>query len=142
MARVTCKASVRFKGFTRGLIRILVGVQRVAERTQMKEIVITSANDGRHSQRPRSRHYTNEALDVRSRNFASGAARTTFVRRLRRELGLGSMSSMKITASPARTSTYRSGRVLAMSERCVIIDDESTPRLAIVSIHASIDRCV
>ena len=87
MARVTCKTSVRFKGFTRGLIRILVGVQRVAERPQMKEIVITSANDGRHSQRPRSRHYTNEALDVRSRNFASGAARTTFVRRLRRELG-------------------------------------------------------
>ena len=87
MARVTCKTSVRFKGFTRGLIRILVGVQRVAERTQMKEIVITSANDGRHSQRPRSRHYTNEALDVRSRNFASGAARTTFVRRLRRERG-------------------------------------------------------
>ena len=88
MARVTCKASVRFKGFTRGLIRILVGVQRVAERTQIpSEIVITSANDGKHSKRPRSRHYSNEAIDVRSKTFQSGAARAEFVRRLRKELG-------------------------------------------------------
>ena len=87
MARVICKPSVRFRGFTRGLIRILVGVQRVAERTRMAEIVITSANDGKHSQRPRSRHYSNEALDLRSRNFTTPAARDRFLARLRAELG-------------------------------------------------------
>jgi len=87
MARVTCKPSVRFKGFTRGLIRILVAVQRVAERTRMAQVVITSANDGKHSQRPRSRHYTNEAIDLRSRNFRTAAARDRFLARLREELG-------------------------------------------------------
>ena len=87
MARVTCKPSVRFKGFTRGLIRILVAVQRVAERTRMAQVVITSANDGKHSQRPRSRHYTDEALDIRSRNFQTAAARDRFLARLREELG-------------------------------------------------------
>jgi hypothetical protein len=87
MAHLVCKPSVRFKGFTRGLVRILVGVQRVAERTRMAEIVITSANDGKHSQRPRSRHYSNEALDLRSRNFTTPAARDRFLARLRAELG-------------------------------------------------------
>jgi len=87
MAHLTCKPSVRFRGFTRGLIRILVAVQRVAERTRMAEVVITSANDGKHSQRPRSRHYSNEALDLRSRNFTTPAARDRFLARLRAELG-------------------------------------------------------
>jgi hypothetical protein len=87
MAQLICKPSVRFKGFTRGLVRILVAVQRVAERTPMKTIVVTSANDGRHSRRPRSRHYTNEAIDLRSRNFRTGAARDRFLARLRTELG-------------------------------------------------------
>ena len=89
MAQLVCKPSVRFKGFTRGLVRILGAVLLVAERTHLKEIVITSANDGKHSQRPRSRHYTNEALDLRSRNFATDAARQRFLRRLRRALGAG-----------------------------------------------------
>ena len=87
MAQVVCKPSVRFKGFTRGLVRILVAVQRVAERTRMAQVVITSANDGKHSQRPRSRHYTNEAIDLRSRNFRTAAARDRFLARLREELG-------------------------------------------------------
>ena len=88
MARVICKPSVRFKGFTRGLVRILSAVLVLAERTRsMAEVVITSANDGKHSQRPRSRHYSNEALDLRSRNFRTPAARDRFLARLRAELG-------------------------------------------------------
>tara|TARA_R110000751_G_scaffold80357_2_gene162268 strand:- start:170 stop:556 length:387 start_codon:yes stop_codon:yes gene_type:complete len=88
VARVSCKPSVRFKGFTRGLVRILVAVQRVAERTRsVGEVVITSANDGKHSQRPRSRHYTDEAIDLRSRNFQTADARDRFLVRLREELG-------------------------------------------------------
>ena len=87
MAQLVCKPSVRFKGFTRGLVRIVGAVLLVAERTRMKAIVITSANDGKHSQRPRSRHYTNEAIDVRSRSFRSDATRQRFLRQLREELG-------------------------------------------------------
>jgi len=118
MARVTCKPGVRFKGFTRGLIRILVAVQRVAERTRsMAEVVITSANDGKHSQRPRSRHYSNEALDLRSRNFKTAKARILFLQRLRRELGdrfyvayegHGKLSA-HIHVQPRRGTTYRGG---------------------------------
>lgn len=87
MAHLICKPSVRFKGFTRGLVRMVGTVLLVAERTKMKEVVITSANDGKHSQRPRSRHYTNEAIDVRSRSFRTDEARQQFLRALRKELG-------------------------------------------------------
>jgi hypothetical protein len=87
MAQLVCKPSVRFTGFTRGLVRIVGAVLLVAERQHMKEVVITSANDGKHSQRPRSRHYTNEAIDVRSRSFRNDAARQRFLRQLREELG-------------------------------------------------------
>jgi hypothetical protein len=88
MAKLICKPSVRFKGFTRGLVRILGAVLLVAEReVGMREVVITSANDGKHSRRPRSRHYTDEAVDVRSRSFRTDAMRQRFLRRLRRELG-------------------------------------------------------
>ena len=117
MARVICKPSVRFKGFTRGLVRILVGVQRVAERTRMAEIVITSANDGKHSQRPRSRHYSNEALDLRSRNFQSATARNLFLQRLRKELGERfyvayeghGKKNAHIHVQPRRGTTYLGG---------------------------------
>jgi hypothetical protein len=88
MATVSCKSGVRFKGFTRALVRIVGAVLLVAERTPgMRDVVITSANDGRHSKRPRSRHYTNEALDIRSRTFPTDAARQAFLRALRSELG-------------------------------------------------------
>lgn len=86
MAELTCKTSVRFKGFTRGLVQILIQVLLVADyTTDVAEVVITSANDSRHG--ARSRHYTNEALDLRSRNFSSSKTRNDFIKRLRRALG-------------------------------------------------------
>ena len=125
MARVICKPSVRFKGFTRGLIRILVAVQRVAERTRMAEVVITSANDGKHSQRPRSRHYTDEALDLRSRNFTTPAARDRFLARLRAELGSRlyvayerhGKPSAHIHGQPRRGTVWRGGLCGGRRER-------------------------
>jgi hypothetical protein len=87
MARVVFKRSVRFKGLTRGLVRILGAVVVVAERTPLQQVVITSVNDGRHSLRPRSRHYTNEALDIRSKSFLTSESRQRFLRQLRRALG-------------------------------------------------------
>ena len=86
MAALTCKATVRFKGFTRANLRILNGLLVVAERTtDVARIVITSANDSRHSRR--SQHYKNAAIDVRSRNFTNAAARNRFIARITRNLG-------------------------------------------------------
>jgi hypothetical protein len=47
-------------------------------------LVITSANDSTH--KANSKHYSNEALDVRSKSFGA-AARSLFIDALRKELG-------------------------------------------------------
>ena len=49
-----------------------------------KVLVITSINDGRHSKN--SRHYTDEAIDLRSKNFPSKNSKFTFRRFLEEEL--------------------------------------------------------
>lgn len=80
MTTMPCKPGVRFKGFTAALIRILRAVWTVdPTRT------ITSANDATHS--PSSRHYTNEALDLRVHDLPSEAARRRVAAALRAELG-------------------------------------------------------
>lgn len=86
MAVLTCKPSVRFKTFTPALTYILDKVRRTAERTShVPEVVITSANDSTHS--PNSRHYTDEAIDLRTKNFPTEAAKRAFAAQLRVELG-------------------------------------------------------
>jgi hypothetical protein len=77
---VTCKSSVRFKGFTPALLRMLRALHAVAP-----ACVITSANDSTHS--PTSRHYTNEALDIRTKDLPTEQAKRDLVAALRRELG-------------------------------------------------------
>ena len=85
MAVVTCKPSVRLKGLTPALLRILRGVYAVsAACSDVPEVVITSINDSTHGDK--SRHYTNEAIDLRSKTF-SPEAKTAFAVRLRAELG-------------------------------------------------------
>ncbi|HYE87468.1 MAG TPA: hypothetical protein VEA16_13995 [Vicinamibacterales bacterium] len=86
MAGLVCKPTVRFKAFTPALLRILRGVFTVAQAcTDVPDVVITSANDSTHS--PKSRHYTNEAVDLRSRSFPSSTAKQRFAALLRAELG-------------------------------------------------------
>lgn len=86
MARLICKQSVRFKAFTPALLRILHGVFAVAHKCEdVPEVVITSANDSTHGEH--SRHYTNEAVDLRSRSFPSPTAKQKFAALLRLELG-------------------------------------------------------
>lgn len=86
MARLVVKDTVRFKAFTAAGLRILNGLYRVAQRcTDVNEVVITSANDSTHA--PTSRHYANEAVDARTRNFPDEAAKLRFADALRRELG-------------------------------------------------------
>lgn len=77
---MTCKPSVRFKAFTPALLRILRAVWTVAPTS-----VITSANDSGHS--PTSRHYTNEAIDLRTRDLPTESAKRALATALRAELG-------------------------------------------------------
>jgi hypothetical protein len=86
MAALTCKATVRFKAFTPAMLRLLRGVYAVAETlTDPPAIVITSANDSAHSEK--SRHYTDEAIDLRVKNMPTEASRRQLVIALREELG-------------------------------------------------------
>lgn len=86
MATLTCKPTVRFKAFTPALLHLLRGVYAVAAPlVAPAAIVITSANDSTHS--PTSRHYSDEAIDLRVKTFPSEAARLRFAAALRAELG-------------------------------------------------------
>lgn len=49
------------------------------------DLVITSGNDSRHS--PTSRHYTDEAIDIRTHNFVSLAAKQRFRQMYEQALG-------------------------------------------------------
>lgn len=51
----------------------------------VEDLVITSINDGTHKQD--SRHYTNEAIDLRSKNFPSESLKLDFRRELEEFLG-------------------------------------------------------
>lgn len=86
MAKLTVKATARFKVFTPALLHILVRAERLADAlTEVDEIVITSANDSTHGEG--SRHYTNEALDFRTHNWPSRESVRWFRRELEEQLG-------------------------------------------------------
>ena len=86
---VTCKPTVRFKGFTYNLLTILdslVWLDAHPVEGQPADLVITSANDSRH--KDGSKHYENLAVDVRSKSFAD-VPRELFICALAKELGAG-----------------------------------------------------
>ena len=86
MAALVCKQTVRFRRFTPALMRILRAVYDVTRgQSEPSEVVITSVNDSTHG--PQSRHYTDEAIDVRTKHFASETAKLRFAALLRAELG-------------------------------------------------------
>ncbi len=64
---VLCKSGVVFGGFTPALIRIIQVLLELQEAEPELKFVITSASDGQHMDN--SKHYTFEALDVRSKTF-------------------------------------------------------------------------
>lgn len=71
---VTCKSTVRLKVVTPALLSILQGLVEVDRRPlpgQPRELTITSINDSDHVEG--SKHYTNEAVDLRSRTFEPGS---------------------------------------------------------------------
>lgn len=78
---MTCKRGVVFAGFAPALVRILLALARLADRYC---IVITAGSDGQHL--PSSRHYTLEAVDLRTKHYTEGQ-RASFLAALERELG-------------------------------------------------------
>lgn len=78
MTQILCKDSVRLKGVTPALawmFYVLDGLAR-HRRGLPDQLVITSIYDGKHS--PNSRHYRGEAIDLRSKNFPTVAAKRAF----------------------------------------------------------------
>lgn len=88
MAVITKSNAVHLKVLTPALANILYKLEffyRTYWQNVVPSLVITSINDGNHS--PNSRHYTDEAIDVRSRNFPSEESKQLFRQEL--ELFLG-----------------------------------------------------
>ncbi len=80
--------SVVFTELTPALAYILYALERfhrTSKVDQPTDLVITSMNDSNHS--PKSRHYKNEAIDIRSKNFGDIEDKKIFQYEL--ELSLG-----------------------------------------------------
>lgn len=76
MRALVCKPTVRVVAFTPALVHILSALLEVCKDPDPSwptELVITSINDSKHM--VGSRHYTNEALDLRSHNVPLGQRR-------------------------------------------------------------------
>lgn len=65
---------------------MLAAIANVAA-TLPHDVVITSGNDSKHMKG--SKHYTNEAVDIRSKNFPSKAAKRIFISAVLLRLGPG-----------------------------------------------------
>jgi hypothetical protein len=83
---LACKPSVRFRGFTLPLLHLLGALLRVG-RARGEVLTVTSAWDGQHSVTPLSRHYTGEAVDVRTKHLPDSAAKRQLQAEVQRELG-------------------------------------------------------
>lgn len=86
MSLITVKAGVKLKNLTPALAWIFYVLDGYARHTpDLPEVlVITSINDGGHL--ANSRHYTDEAIDVRSLNFKDAEAKEAFRSGMERSL--------------------------------------------------------
>ena len=86
MKHIHFKATVRLKRWTKAIHRMFDAVEQTMNMfVWCPEIVITSINDSVHG--AKSRHYTDEAIDLRTRNFTNEADKIAFIIELRAELG-------------------------------------------------------
>jgi len=75
---VTFKANVRVKRLTPALIWIFEVLDRIQNLySDIPELVITSVNDSNHS--PNSRHYKDEAIDIRTHYFKDKKEKDRFI---------------------------------------------------------------
>lgn len=102
MSMITCKPGVRLRTLSPALVWIFRVLDRyVRSNTYLPmEIVITSINDGEHL--PTSRHYSNEAIDIRSINFDNPKNKERFRSEL--EHALNSDSAL---VAPVTTNRFR-----------------------------------
>lgn len=71
MRRLSFKAGVRVERWTAELcILVNAALQAQDDLGFPQEVHVTSINDGRHSTNPRSRHYSDEAIDIRTKGTA------------------------------------------------------------------------
>ena len=91
MGVIVVKPGAVFKRFTPGLVRMLEALMSIALSGRElvpgmpEDLVITSANDSTHGSG--SRHYRDEALDVRSQSFTTRASKDIFRMTLQARLG-------------------------------------------------------
>jgi len=93
MTRLVCKrvngrVTVEFAAFSRALLRILDVLDQVAGLELPgcpAAITITAGSNGRHA--PGSAHYRYEAIDVRTKDFTTSAAKRAFTDTVRAQLG-------------------------------------------------------
>ena len=80
---VALKSSVKLAGLTPQITVALIVASSIAQEMQ-RDLVVTSANDSKHM--AGSKHYSGEALDFRTHDWAKDA-KESFVNRLRAALG-------------------------------------------------------
>jgi hypothetical protein len=68
---IFCKPTVRLVGVSHALVEILAALRETVDACPHLvpgEVVLTSIHDSVHA--PKSRHYTDEAVDLRSKSFS------------------------------------------------------------------------
>lgn len=86
MKVISFKDNVRIKRLTPALMHIFVNANIVMNRYEwVPELVFTSINDSTHGLN--SRHYRDEAIDIRSKNFKDLSDKLMFKHALQDELG-------------------------------------------------------
>lgn len=79
------KDTVRIRVYSSAIEWILHCIREIDKQpcdNQPAEITVTSINDSEHSKLPKSRHYTDEAIDLRSHNFRDMQSKLYFRQRL------------------------------------------------------------
>lgn len=93
MTPIKFKENCRFKTWSPALHWIFTVLKELCRDGDNlpSELVITSVNDSVH--KVGSRHYTDEATDIRSKNFSTMAAKTGFARLLQAQLNAHPLES-------------------------------------------------
>lgn len=97
MRYITFKDNVRFKRWTPALAFILSKLHELQNLNDwLPDLVVTSVNDSAHSKNPLSRHYTDEALDIRSHNFTNEEDTLKFIDLLKKALNPGKIPKFTV----------------------------------------------
>ena len=91
MAVLRTTTTVRFGGFTAALCQILTSLEQVARSLDTPQTVtITAGSDGEHT--THSKHYSFNAVDVRTKNFPDLDRKWAFVEQVQAALPAGKFS--------------------------------------------------